>query len=812
MTSPRLSRREIPVSDLLVVFGVAVFYVLAARLGLALALQAPQVSAVWPPTGLALFALLRYGRRGAVGVFLGAFVANAMAQEPLWVAAGIALGNTLEAVAGTAILRWFDFDDCLSRPRDALALLGAAVASPVVSASIGVLCLGAGLVQPPGSLAALWRVWWVGDALGALILAPLLLTWTHRWAFQSRRGWLGEGVALLASLMIVASLAFSDRTPALALEYLVFPFLIWAGLRFGPPATATVTATTYAVAVWGTHSGFGPFAGSGPEGGLIPLQVFMGVAAMTGLLFGAIAALHRQARERAQLSERRLVLALNAARMGVWDWDITSGEVRWSGELEPLHGLPRGGFAGTYEAFRAMIHPDDRERVESAIRSSVEARLPYEEEFRIVGADGVARWTDARGQVVEDARGEPIRMVGVGIDVSRRKRLEEELRQQTAQMREADRRKDEFLAMLSHELRNPLAPILHAVDLLGHDDARLAAKARDIIGRQSEHLTRLVDDLLDVSRITRGTVRLDCRPVAVKDVVDTAVDTWRHLISKRRQQLAVELPDEPLFVDADPTRMAQVVANLLHNAAKFTPEGGRITLTAAEEEGRVALSVRDDGAGIAPEYLERIFELFAQGPPSLDRPLGGLGLGLTLARRLAELHGGTLGAMSGGVGAGSEFVVRLPKAARAGVEGALGERKAADPRAARASDAGRRVLVVDDNADAREALRLLLEDEGHDVRIAGDGPSALESAARFPPEVVLLDIGLPGMDGYEVARALRSVPGSEHALIVAVSGYGQAEDRERSRIAGFDLHLLKPVAPERLLEIVRRPVPKASSL
>ncbi len=799
-----------PVSTVLVVLGVAVFYVLAARLGLALALQAPQVSAVWPPTGLAFFALLRYGRRAAVGVLLGAFFANAMAEEPLWVAAGIAIGNTLEAIVGTAIVRRLGFDERIVRPRDALALLGAALASPLVSATIGVFFLGAGRVQPPGSLPDLWRVWWVGDALGALILAPLLLTWTHRWAFTRRRGWLVEGLALLAGLVVVASLAFNDRSPTMALEYLAFPFLIWAGLRFGPPATATVTAATYAVAVWATHSGLGPFAGSGPEGGLIPLQVFMGVVAMTGLLFGAIASQHRQARESAQLSERRLIFALNAARMGVWDWDLATGEVRWSGELEPLHGLPRGGFSGTYEAFRALIHPDDRDRVESAIGRSVEARAPYEEEFRILGADGVERWTAARGQVVEDARGKAIRMVGVGIDVSRQKLMEEELRQQTEEMREADRRKDEFLAMLSHELRNPLAPILHAVDLLGHDDPRRAAKAREIIRRQSEHLTRLVDDLLDVSRITRGTVRLDKCPVAVKDVVEGAIDTWRHLISQRRQLLSVELPDEPLFVDADPTRLAQVVANLLHNAAKFTPEGGRIAVTVAEEDGRVALLVRDEGMGIAPEHLEQIFELFAQGPPSLDRPLGGLGLGLTLARRLAELHGGTLEAASAGAGRGSEFVVRLPRAEPAGPEAAPGEEKTADARAARASDPGRRVLVVDDNADAREALRLLLEDEGHEVESAGDGPSALESAASSPPEVVLLDIGLPGMDGYEVARMLRSIPGCERALIVAVSGYGQAEDRERSRIAGFDQHLLKPVAPEVLLAIVRRPVPKAS--
>jgi PAS domain S-box-containing protein len=810
--APRRFPRKIRGSDLLVALGVAVLYVVAARLGLALALAAPQVSAVWPPTGLALVALLRFGPRAVPGVLLGAFFANATAEEPLLVAAGIAIGNTLEAVVGTALLRRVGFDDRLARPRDALTLLGAALVSPLVSATIGVACLGAGLVQPPGSLAALWRVWWLGDALGALILAPLLLVWTHRWAFSRRRGWLVEALALFAGLVAVTSLTFSDRTPALALEYLVFPFLIWGGLRFGPPATATVTAVTYALAVWSTYLGLGPFAGSGPEGGLIPLQVFMAVVAMTGLIFGAIAAQHRQARESAQLSERRLLLALNAARMGVWDWDFATGDVRWSGELEPLHGLPRGGFAGTYEAFRDLIHPDDRERVESAIRKAVESRKPYEEEFRIVGADGVERWTDARGQVVEDEGGRPIRMVGVGIDVSRQKRLEDELRQQTGEMRDADRRKDEFLAMLSHELRNPLAPILHAVDLLGNDDPRLASKARDIIGRQSEHLTRLVDDLLDVSRITRGTVRLDRRSVSLTDVVDAAVDTWRHLIAQRGQALSVEIPDVPLFVDADPTRLAQVVANLLHNAAKFTPDGGRITVTVAPEDSTVVLSVRDDGTGIDPEHLERIFDLFAQGPPSLDRPQGGLGLGLTLARRLAELHGGTVEASSGGAGRGSEFRVRLPVGPPAAVESGSAPQEMTDPAGqdARPSAGGRRILVVDDNADAREALQYLLEEDGHDVRSAGDGPTALEEARRFQPEVVLLDIGLPGLDGYEVARALRKEPGGEAAFIVAVSGYGLAEDRARSRAAGFDQHLLKPVSPERLLEIVRSPVPKAS--
>ena len=803
MSSLRRSLREIRGTDLLVALGVAVLYVAAAKLGLALAFQAAQVSAVWPPTGLALAALLRFGPRAAPGVLLGAFVANATAGEPLWVAAGIGVGNTLEAAVGATLLSHLGFDGCLARLRDALALLGAAIVSPAIAATVGVTCLGAGGVQPTSSLQGLWRVWWLGDALGDLVVAPLLLVWTARQTIPGRRGAAVEAFALLAALFAASTIAFGQVPPSPALEYVTFPIAIWAALRFGPPATATVTAGTYAVAVWATHRGLGPFAGAGPEGGLVPLQAFMAVFAMTALLLGAIAAQHRQARESAQLSESRLILALRAAGMGAWDWNVATGEVRLSGELEPLHGLLSGDFAGTYETLRALIHPNDRDRVESEIKKSLETHVPYEAEFRIRGSDGVERWTDTRGQVVEDDEGNAVRMVGVGIDISRRKHLEEELRRHAEQLSEADRRKDEFLAMLSHELRNPLAPILHAVELLGHDDPALVSKAREIIGRQSEHLTRLVDDLLDVSRITRGTVRLSRHRVALKDVVDGAVDTWRHLIAQRRQEFSVELPEGPVFVDADPTRLAQIISNLLHNAAKFTPEGGRIAINAAREDGRIELTVRDEGRGIAREDLERVFELFVQGLPSLDRTQGGLGLGLTLARRLAELHDGTLEAASEGTGRGSEFVLRIPEAA---AEAEIVSREETSPVPSLPVESGRkrRVLVVDDNADARDAMRFLLEDEGHEVRSAGDGPGAIEEAQSFLPEVVLLDIGLPGMDGYEVARALRAVPGCERASIVAVSGYGQAEDRARSRVAGFDEHLLKPVSPERLLEIVQR--------
>jgi two-component system CheB/CheR fusion protein len=297
-------------------------------------------------------------------------------------------------------------------------------------------------------------------------------------------------------------------------------------------------------------------------------------------------------------------------------------------------------------------------------------------------------------------------------------------------------------------------------------------------------------------------VRLDARRIALGDAIAPAIDTWRHVIRERRQELSIEIPERPLWIEVDPTRFAQTVSNLLHNAANFTPPGGRISISAAEEDGWIVLRIRDTGAGMTPEVLRTVFDLFVQGPPPTEGRSSGLGLGLTLVRRLVELHGGTVEAKSEGLGRGSEFVLRLPiaGAAPAVPMNAPAERR---PSAA-AGEGGRRVLVVDDNADAREALRFLLEDEGHAVRTAGDGPDALREAEAFYPEVILLDIGLPGMDGYEVARRLRTLPAARNASIVAVSGYGQAEDRERSRAAGFDDHLLKPVSPNRLLDLVKR--------
>ncbi len=758
----------------LLVLAVGALYVATAKLGLALASRAAQVTAFWPPTGFALFAVLRFGRWAIPGIALGAFVANATAGEPLWVAAGVAIGNTLEAVLGAAILRRLDFDGRVGRVRDVLALVGAVLVSPLVAATLGATCLVLGGVQPASAFPGLWWIWWLGDALGGLIFAPPLLAWTDVGPMPRRRGAVVEGAGLLLFALAASAMVFMVVPPVLVTGYVVFPFLIWAALRFGPAMTATVVIAVNALAAAGTILGRGPFAGAGPEQGLVLLQIFMAVAATTGLVLGAVAAQNRQAQERAEDSEQRLLLAMTGARIVVWEWEVGDGK---------------------FDAFRKLIHPDDLPRVEAAIAKAIETRTPYEADMRIRGEDGEVHWVDARGQVVEGEGGRAVRMIGVAIDVSRQKQLEEELRMQAL-------RKDEFLAMLGHELRNPLAPIVHAAELLGRKDPGLVERARDIIRRQADHLTRLVGDLLDVSRITRGTVKLERRVVALRDVVGPAVETWRHLISQRRQQLSIDLPDKPVWLDVDPTRFTQVISNLLHNAVKFTAEGGRITIIAKERDGTLELRIRDSGEGMAPEVLAHVFDVFVQGPPPLDRPYGGLGLGLTLVRRLVEVHGGSVEAASEGLGRGSELTVRIATTAPpAKIED--GGLKPAAPR----DSSTRRVLVVEDHADAREALTMLLEESGHEVRTAADGPTAIGEAQQFRPEVVLLDIGLPGIDGYAVARQLRTLPECGDALIVAVTGYGQAEDRALSREAGFDDHLLKPVEPARLLELLQ---PRAS--
>ncbi len=385
--------------------------------------------------------------------------------------------------------------------------------------------------------------------------------------------------------------------------------------------------------------------------------------------------------------------------------------------------------------------------------------------------------------------------------------MEEELRQRVEELAAADQRKDEFLAMLAHELRNPLAAISNAGHVLDRKsmagDGQRDPRSHELIamiGRQIRHLSRLVDDLLDVSRFSRGRIELRKERIELRRAMEGAVETARPIVEQRRHRLTVSLPEEPLWLEADLTRIEQVLANLLHNAAKFTEPGGSIHLTAGREGSEAVLRVCDNGAGISPELLPRVFDLFVQEERSLARSRGGLGIGLTLVRALVERHGGSIEAASEGPGRGSTFTVRLPRMLELAPEPWTEEE--ARPGSPRPGEAGEaepaRILLVEDNLDAAEALSELLRMWGHEVETAHDGVSALRTARQTLPGIVLLDIGLPGMDGYEVARELRSTPALASTRLIALTGYGQESDRQRSRLAGIDHHLIKPVDVEQL--------------
>jgi PAS domain S-box-containing protein len=414
----------------------------------------------------------------------------------------------------------------------------------------------------------------------------------------------------------------------------------------------------------------------------------------------------------------------------------------------------------------------------------------YEEEIRF--DDGQVVHLYGSAVPLRDPTGAPRGAIGAFVDVTR-------LKQAEAAMREADRRKDEFLALLSHELRNPLAPILTAAELMRLRGDVATPREREVIIRQGQHLVRLVDDLLDVSRVARGKVTLAKRRIELATVVAKAVESAAPLLEERRHELIVAVPSEGLAVDADEVRLTQVVSNLLTNAGRYTAVGGRIEVTAGRDEGGVVLNVRDNGRGIDATLLPQVFDMFVQGGPrGSDRSQGGLGLGLSLVRTLTELHGGTVAAYSEGLDRGSTFTVHLPAAAPP----ALTAAPAAAVTRRIASDLARRILVVDDNRDAADMISILLSNVGHQVETAGDASQALSAVDAFKPQVAILDIGLPVMDGYALGRELRARLGTATPILIALTGYGQDEDQRRSAEAGFASHLVKPVDAKRLIQLV----------
>lgn len=414
-------------------------------------------------------------------------------------------------------------------------------------------------------------------------------------------------------------------------------------------------------------------------------------------------------------------------------------------------------------------------------KAAIAAREPFEMVFPLRGGDGQFRSFLTRVSPLKDSSGEVLHWFGTNTDISSQRAAEEALRA-------SDRRKDEFLATLAHELRNPLAPIRNTIELLDRAGPLPphVERARALLDRQSKQLVRLVDDLLDISRITQGKVHLRREEVSLVRCLEDALQTVRHSLDAAGYEVMLNIGPDPLYANADPTRVCQAFANLLSNAVKFTPRGGRIFISAAAEGGSACIRITDSGVGIAPEHLVGIFEMFSQVAQALAREQGGLGVGLALVRGLVELHGGSVEAQSEGIGRGSTFVVRLPLLAQR-------EDSAIESNKAASNKTSRKVLVVDDNQDAASALRALLEIEGHSVCEAHDGREGLRLAVAFEPDVVLLDIGMPGMNGLEVARELRKWSLGTRVLIIAVTGWGQAHERELTREAGFDFHLTKPL-------------------
>ena len=493
------------------------------------------------------------------------------------------------------------------------------------------------------------------------------------------------------------------------------------------------------------------------------------------------------------IARSRLDSALRVGEMGLYDWNMVTDRVYGDPNFQRMAGVPfdADGFASR-QVLNDKIHPDDREERLKRVRRAIASREPYEAEYRIL-TDGSPRWVISRGTIEYDDAGVPKHFTGVLVDITSRKRAEEALL-------EADRQKNAFLVQLAHELRNPLAAVRNAARIIRQNQATAdnTEWAGDLIERQVKLLTRLIDDLLDISRISRNRLELRRQKIDLKDLINSAVEIATPLIEQRSHTLNINIPSEPVFLFVDFARLTQAVANLLTNAAKYTDPKGLIEVRAYKQDEKIVISVRDNGIGIHASLLPKVFSMFFQVDSSIERAQGGLGLGLSLVKSLVELHGGEVEAHSEGIGRGSEFVLRVPIQHIAEAEHSLAGR----PDDLGISKVTRRVLVVDDNADAAESLALFLRIAGHVVSTAFDGEQALETAEQFRPDIALVDLGLPQLNGYEVCHRIRQTDWGKSVMLIAQTGWGRDEDKKLSREAGFDGHLVKPTDPITVLRIV----------
>ena len=812
---------------------VAAIYFLAAKLSLLLAIPPGYATPVWPPSGIALAAALLLGTRVWLGIWLGAALINVTVQGSPLLAVAIATGNTLEAIAAATLVRPF-----LGRHwrfesgEHVVRFVVSCVLCAGIAATIGVMSLAlSGIVEPSSVVDNAWT-WWQGDASGMIIVTPLLLSWStppvSRWPATK----IVEGLLLTLLLAMTTVVIFGGvaaRWISVTLAFLALPFVIWAAIRFSQREVTTAVAIVCAIAVWYAVKGRYPFGLESPNASLLFLLAYTSTLVMTGLVLCAVIGERERAAAQLEAANEKLALRVDdrtleletvnralreeiAERVqresvlreseerfrllvdGVKDYaifllDRWGNVASWNTGAQNIYGYAASEIIGTH--FSRFFTPEDLAREWPAYEfATARAGGRYEEEGWRLRKDGSAFWASVIIAALYDSEQNLSGFAKVTRDLTVLRRVEA--------LQENQRQMNEFLAMLSHELRNPLASIVNALDLMRHTPGADRSDARAIVERQVAHLAHIVDDLLDVSRITRGKIELRKERVSANDAVRHALDSCGSLLAARGHRVELRLAPDELWVEADPTRLSQVIINLITNAAKYTPVGGRIDIVVERDNDDVALRVRDTGIGIPPSLLPKVFDLFVQGDRSLDRTAGGLGIGLTIVKRMVEMHGGSVTASSAGPGQGSEFVVRLPLVSAGG---ASIPSPAPQPRRG-FYGGGRRLLIVDDNRDFATSLSALLQEFGHDTRTAHDGETGVAMAREQVPDAVLLDIGLPGMNGYEVARRLRSSEALAGVTLVALSGYGQEEDRRRAREAGFDHYLVKPIDAAALVNII----------
>lgn len=826
---------------------LAALYFGVAKLSLSLAGENASVSPVWPPTGLAIAALLLLGIRAWPGLLLGAFLANVFTDIPILTVAAIGVGNTLEAVVAVRVLQALDFHKSLDRARDVGAFVVVAFLATMVSATIGNLSLLLGHAARWDEFYSLWMTWWLGDLVGALVIGPLILAWNssaYHWLPKKRYI---EAALLLTVLGFASLVTFAKPAPTPIQYYpltrLIVPFFLWISLRLGQRGTTLATVVLSAFTIWGTVHGFGPFVGPTRTAteALLQLQLYVGSNAVTFLFLAAVVQERRTAAEALREKEQQLSVALDAAKMGAWNYELSTSTVQWTTNLELIHGMRPGGFGGTFDHFVSNVHPDDRMFVIATIDHNIKNATQHEIEYRILMPDKSVRWVQGKGEVIRDEEGKTVRLSGVCMDITERKQAEVEredllLREQTARIEaekatdsierlqavtdtalqhlalddllnemlvrvrellevdsvailllsddgesltlsagvglekelaqeevrvplgkgvagtiaarrmplviddlstfevhnpilsqnissligaplivkgkvigvihadtikprhfikedinllqlvadrialavdhahlyeaeqrariaaeDASRMKDEFLATLSHELRTPLNAIVGWSGMLrtGRLDPPTAKRAMEIIDRNAKAQAQLIEDILDVSRIITGKLRVEPGPVELPLVIEAAVDAVRPALNSKSITLDMNLNPEVGPVLGDPDRLQQVVWNLLSNAVKFTPANGNINVSLEKSGGQVEIIVRDTGQGISEAFLPYVFDRFRQADSAITRQHGGLGLGLAIARHLVELHGGSIQARSDGEGKGATFIVTL---------------------------------------------------------------------------------------------------------------------------------------------------------